>query len=187
MRHGARLTANSDYVETAMVRPRRPSPQTTAVHERHPAPLPDRHREVEPRLPIVALTNGQQFLQAGQPGASPWLGGIDIDDFDGSLQQRYVAATTSFGADAVSPVHGGPQNGRVGDPGYVPFTTLELVGAAHDAGMRVIPWTVNDRATTEALMDIGVGGIITDRPDLVRQILAERGERLPRAYRPLPG
>jgi len=38
-----------------------------------------RMREVAPELPIVALTNGQQFLQAGQPGASPWLGGIDID------------------------------------------------------------------------------------------------------------
>jgi glycerophosphoryl diester phosphodiesterase len=32
-----------------------------------------RMRQVEPRLPIVALTNGQQFLQVGLPGASPWL------------------------------------------------------------------------------------------------------------------
>ncbi len=78
-----------------------------------------RMREVEPALPIVALTNGQQFLQVGQPGASPWLGGIDIDDFAGSL----VDAAASFDADAVSPVHGDPQNGKVGDPGYVPFTT----------------------------------------------------------------
>jgi glycerophosphoryl diester phosphodiesterase len=143
-----------------------------------------RMRQVEPRLPIVALTNGQQFLQAGQPGASPWLGGIDIDDFAGSLQQRYVAAAASFGADAVSPVHGDPQGGHVGDPGYVPFTTPELVRAAHRAGMRVVPWTVNDRATIESLMDIGVDGIITDVPDLLRTIMAERGHRLPRAYRP---
>ena len=32
-------------------------------------------RHVQPKLPIVALTNGQPFLQAGQRGASPWLGG----------------------------------------------------------------------------------------------------------------
>ena len=107
-----------------------------------------RMRTVEPRPPIITLTNGQQFLHAGQPGASPWLGGIDIDDFDGSLQQRYVAAAASFNADAVSPVHGDPQGGTVNDPGYVPFTTAELVRAAHRAGMRVIPWTVSDRPSS---------------------------------------
>jgi glycerophosphoryl diester phosphodiesterase len=71
-----------------------------------------RMQQVAPKLPVVALTNGQQFLQAGQPGASPWLGGIDIDDFmtgGRSLQQAYVAAVDSFDADAVSPVHGDPQ------------------------------------------------------------------------------
>jgi glycerophosphoryl diester phosphodiesterase len=141
-----------------------------------------RMREVEPRLPIVALTNGQQFLQAGQPGASPWLGGIDIDDFEGSPQQKYVAAAHSFGADAVSPVHGDPQGGTVNDPDYVPFTTPELVDAAHQAGMKVIPWTVNDRATVEALMDIGVDGIITDLPNVVRDVMADRGYKLPKRY-----
>ena len=143
-----------------------------------------RMRQVERRLPIVALTNGQQFLQAGQPGASPWLGGIDIDDYAGSLQARLVAATASFGADAVSPVHGDPQGGTVNDPGYVPFTTPELVGAAHDRGMAVIPWTVDDRPTIESLMDIGVDGLITDRPDLLREVMADRHLRLPQAYAP---
>jgi glycerophosphoryl diester phosphodiesterase len=141
-----------------------------------------RVREVEPRLPIVALSNGQQFLQAGREGASPWLGGLDVDDFPGSLQQKFVAAAASFGADAVSPVHGDPQNGGVGDTGYVPFTTQELVDAAHRAGMTVIPWTIDDRATIEALMDLGVDGIITDRPDVLRAIMAERHLKLPKPY-----
>ena len=70
-----------------------------------------RMRQVEPRLPLVALTN-YDFLQVGQPGKSPWLGGIDIDDFGGDL----VEATESFGADAISPVHGFPQDGKVTDP-----------------------------------------------------------------------
>jgi glycerophosphoryl diester phosphodiesterase len=95
-----------------------------------------RMRQVEPRLPLVALTNGT-FLQVGRPGASPWLGGIDIDDFGGSL----VAGAASFGADAISPVHGNPQNGKVGDPGYVPYTTPALVAEAHAAGLAVVPWT----------------------------------------------
>ena len=149
-----------------------------------------RMQQVAPELPVVALTNGQQFLQAGRPGASPWLGGIDIDDFtDGgarSLQAALVAAVASFGADAISPVHGDPQNGSVTDPGYRPFTTRELVDIAHAEGLPVIPWTVNDRATMEHLVDLGVDGLITDRPDLLRKVLAERDMRLPRAVRTPP-
>jgi len=57
-----------------------------------------------------------------------------------------------------------------------------LVNAAHDAGMRVIPWTVSDRATVEALMDIGVDGIITDLPNMVRDIMSDRGMKLPQRY-----
>ena len=134
-------------------------------------------REVEPRLPIVALTN-RDFLQTGQPGASPWLGGIDIDDFGGSL----VAAAASFGADAISPVHGFPQNGKVTDPGYEPYTTPQLVDEAHAAGMAVVPWTIDDPATMESLIDAGVDGLITNYPDRLRTILADRGYKLPRTY-----
>jgi hypothetical protein len=75
-----------------------------------------RMRQVEPRLPLVALDN-HDFLQVGQPGASPWLGGIDIDDFGGDP----LKTIKSFGASAWSPVHGAPQNGKVTDPGYVPY------------------------------------------------------------------
>ncbi|WP_084496918.1 glycerophosphodiester phosphodiesterase family protein [Nocardia amamiensis] len=141
-----------------------------------------RMREVAPDLPIVALTSGQQNLQAGEPGASPWLGGIDIDDFPGSPQERFVAAAASIGAAAVSPVHGTPQNGTVTDPAYRPFTTAELIRAAHRYGMRVVPWTVDDRATMTALVDLGVDGLITNRPDVLRSLLADRGRQLPQAY-----
>lgn len=36
----------------------------------------------------------------------------------------------------------------------------------------------------QALIDAGVDGIITDRPDTLRQVMAENGFRLPRSYRP---
>jgi glycerophosphoryl diester phosphodiesterase len=137
-----------------------------------------RMREVAPELPIVALTNGGPFLQVGQPGASPWLGGIDIDDFGGN----FVAAAHSFGADAVSPVHGDPQNGSVTQPGYTPFTTKALVKEAHKLGMLVIPWTVDDVATMDALIDAGVDGIITDYPDRLRTLLEQRKFDLPTSY-----
>jgi glycerophosphoryl diester phosphodiesterase len=137
-----------------------------------------RMREVSPRLPIVALTNGD-FLQVGRPGASPWLGGIDVDDFGGSL----VAAARSFEPEALSPVHGNPQNGKVTEPNYVPYTTPTLVADAHAAGMDVIPWTIDDPATMASLMDAGVDGLITNYPDRARALMAARGLKLPKPAR----
>jgi glycerophosphoryl diester phosphodiesterase len=136
-----------------------------------------RMHEVEPRLPLVALTDFT-FLQTGQPGASPWLGGIDIDDFGGDP----LKAIKSFGADAFSPVHGFPQNGHVTDPDYRPYVTKAMVDEAHSLGIKVIPWTVDDEPTLNKLIDDGVDGIITDYPDRLRKVLAERGYRLPRQY-----
>jgi glycerophosphoryl diester phosphodiesterase len=137
-----------------------------------------RMRQVYPRLPIVALTN-YDFLQVGRPGRSPWLGGIDIDDFDGDL----VKATASFDADAISPVHGFPQDGKVTDSGYRPYVTAEMVDEAHRYGQKVIPWTVDDKPTMNKLIDDGVDGLITDYPDRLREVLAGRGFALPRPYR----
>jgi glycerophosphoryl diester phosphodiesterase len=134
-------------------------------------------RKEEASLPIVALTNFD-FLQVGRPGASPWLGGIDIDDFDGDP----IAAIKSFHADAFSPVHGFPQNGTVNDPNYVPYVTAEMVAHAHANGITVIPWTIDDVPTMAKLIDDGVDGIITDYPDRLRTLIAQRGFALPKAY-----
>ncbi|MFC6287759.1 glycerophosphodiester phosphodiesterase family protein [Nocardioides sp. GCM10027113] len=136
-----------------------------------------RMAEVEPRFPTVALTN-HDFLQVDQPGASPWLGGLDIDDFDDDP----VAAVDSFGASAFSPVHGFPQHGTVSDPDYQPYVTRDMVDRAHRRGIAVVPWTVNDAPTMRSLMDVGVDGLITDYPDRLREVMAERGLRLPRGY-----
>ncbi len=136
-------------------------------------------KELQPNVRTVALTN-KDFLQVGKPGASPWLGGIDADDFGGDL----VNAASHLGFDAISPVHGTPQNGKVTDPGYVPYVTADMVSRAHAAGMQVIPWTVDDKPTMRALMDAGVDGIITDYPNRLRDVMAERGLKLPKAYTP---
>jgi len=136
-----------------------------------------RMHQVAPELPLIALTN-YDFLQVGQPGRSPWLGGIDIVDFGGDL----VKATKSFGASAISPVHGFPQDGKVTDPNYRPYVTADMVKEAHDAGMKVIPWTVDDPATMQSLIDNGVDGIITDYPDRLRAVVQADGFKLPRSY-----
>lgn len=51
-----------------------------------------------------------------------------------------------------------------------------LVKAAHAAGLQVHVWTVNDRDEMERLLEMGVDGIVTDRPDVLRGLLMERGE-----------
>jgi glycerophosphoryl diester phosphodiesterase len=136
----------------------------------------------DPNIRTVALTN-KDFLQADRPGSSPWLGGIDADDFGGDL----IAAAASLGFDAVSPVHGTPQDGKVTDPGYVPYVTADMVDRAHAAGMQVIPWTVDDRPTMQAMIDAGVDGIITDYPDRLREVLAAAGMKLPQSFELQPG
>ena len=116
-----------------------------------------------------------RFLQAGKLGASPWLGGIDIDDYGG----RLVAAAASIGADAILPVHGTPADAASGDAGYVPFTTPRMVRRAHRAGLKVIPWTVDDPASMRYLISIGADGLITDYPNRLRTVMARSGMSLP--------
>jgi glycerophosphoryl diester phosphodiesterase len=55
--------------------------------------------------------------------------------------------------------------------------TPEFVRRAHANGLAVHVWTINDRAAMEWLVDIGVDGVMTDRPTLLETVLAERKAR----------
>ncbi|GMV12504.1 MAG: glycerophosphoryl diester phosphodiesterase [Polyangiaceae bacterium] len=50
----------------------------------------------------------------------------------------------------------------------------DLMARAERLGLRIHVWTVNDRPEMEALLDIGVHGIMTDDPALLGQVLSER-------------
>jgi glycerophosphoryl diester phosphodiesterase len=54
------------------------------------------------------------------------------------------------------------------------IVTPGLIAAAHRQRMQVHVWTVDDPAEMTALLDDGVDGLITDRPDVLRDVLVER-------------
>jgi glycerophosphoryl diester phosphodiesterase len=121
-------------------------------------------RRLAPEIRTVCLTiqqTGFDNVQAGRAGASPWTAGLDVDELAGSVP-RLVE--------------------RAGCAVWSPFfreLTPERVLEARGLGLAVIPWTVNDRVDMVRLIDAGVDGIITDYPDRLRQVMAERGLALP--------
>jgi glycerophosphoryl diester phosphodiesterase len=60
--------------------------------------------------------------------------------------------------------------------GRLPIFGERLIARAHLLGIKVIVWTVDDPAQMHRLLDEGVDGIITDRPDLLREVLLSRDQ-----------
>ena len=59
----------------------------------------------------------------------------------------------------------------------VTVVTEDFVANAHANDLAVHVWTINDQETMEWLVDIGVDGIMTDRPTLLEQVLKQHGVR----------
>lgn len=57
----------------------------------------------------------------------------------------------------------------------VPVVTPRMLAAAHRAGIQVHVWTVDDPAEMARLLDMGVDGLMTDRPAVLKRLLQERG------------
>jgi glycerophosphoryl diester phosphodiesterase len=114
--------------------------------------------ELAPRVPRVALIEPSTWADG-----SAWLAGLDPAGYDPAT--GFVAAARDAGAAFVSPWDG--------------LTSPAVVTAAHEAGLGIIVWTVNDPEVMSALTDLGADGIVTDRPDLLREVLARHGTTLP--------
>lgn len=63
--------------------------------------------------------------------------------------------------------------------GKLRIVTPDFLTRVHAAGKQVHVWTINDAGSMHELFDMGVDGIITDRPDILREVLAERGQWVP--------
>lgn len=60
--------------------------------------------------------------------------------------------------------------------GRITVTDRRLVERAHQRGLHVHVWTIDDPVEMERLLDLGVDGIMTDRPAILREVLERRGQ-----------
>jgi glycerophosphoryl diester phosphodiesterase len=127
-------------------------------------------QRIAPEIPTVYLTVQQRFFDnigANNSSGSPWTAGFLYKDY-GSVVKMVKAA-----------------GGTIWSP-FVGDLTESNVNEAHALGIRVVVWTVNDPAKIGKLIDFGVDGIISDRPDVVRQVMGERKLTLPPATQVTP-
>jgi glycerophosphoryl diester phosphodiesterase len=121
-------------------------------------------RRIAPDIERVCLTDEQReddTIERGKPGPSPWTAGLDVDDFGGSVPRLVAAAGCS-----------------VWSPNFAALTP-ERVAEAKALAIKVVPWTVNERADIERIIDMGVDGIISDYPDRMRAAVAAKGLAVP--------
>lgn len=65
--------------------------------------------------------------------------------------------------------------------GPLTIVTKGFVDRAHRAGLHVHVWTIDETAEMDRLLDLGVDGIMTDRPVVLRQVLEARNAWYPPA------
>jgi len=75
--------------------------------------------------------------------------------------------------------------GRIWSPNFNALDAARMK-EARALGLLVVVWTVNEPAHIAAMLDLGVDGIISDRPDLVRDEMSRRGMKLPQPTPVLP-
>jgi glycerophosphoryl diester phosphodiesterase len=115
-------------------------------------------RQAEPSIPLVALWNEHTWV----PG-SPWLATVNPD-----VVGDPVIGAMMVGTSILSPEYS--------------LVDRALVDRAHSLGLSVIPWTVDDASDMRAQIALGVDGIITNYPAVLRTVMAELGMPLPPAY-----
>lgn len=69
--------------------------------------------------------------------------------------------------------------------GPIPVITRGFIRRAHAAGVQVHVWVIDDPAQMRELLELGVDGLMTDRADLLAEVMAERGS-WPQRFEPEP-
>ena len=113
-------------------------------------------QKIAPDIPTVYLSlvgRSLNNIKPGQPGPSPWMAGYDIDEFQGSIPRAVKAVGGLYWAP------------------YYKHLTDDLLKQAHEQGLQVYVWTVDSRSEMVRLIEMGVDGIITNRPDILKSVV----------------
>jgi glycerophosphoryl diester phosphodiesterase len=121
-------------------------------------------RQIAPEIPAVFLT--AQLPRFDTVASGDWTLGLRATDFDTTADMIAAAGGKTW-----SPHHSN--------------LSQAVLRRSRALGLRVIPWTVNEPADMERLLDWGVDGLITDRPDRLRAVMQQRGMALPQRVEPL--
>lgn len=113
-------------------------------------------QKVAPEIRTMYLSSPRTLKPEADGKPSPWLAGFAPELHGGSVPKAVKAA-----------------GGKIWAPNQT-YLTPELLAEARTLGIVVIPWTVNNPAMMVKLLDMGVDGIISDRPDLVQAELKKR-------------
>lgn len=107
-------------------------------------------RKAQPDISLALLYSAKTWASG-----SKWTGDVDYDKVDGNVNK----AATQLGAEILSP--------------HYKLVTPENVASAHEAGLQVLPWTVNEKPDMQAVIDAKVDGLITDYPTRGMEVLKE--------------
>jgi glycerophosphoryl diester phosphodiesterase len=110
---------------------------------------------------LTLQTRNMDTVSSADGRPSPWLADLSLSDHGGSLPATVKAAGCA-----------------VWSMFWRNLTPAGLADA-HALGLKVLPWTVDDPFEMRRLIDLGVDGIITDYPDRLRAVMAEKGLALP--------
>jgi len=113
-------------------------------------------RRVAPDVPTSCLTiesNDTNTMTPAADGKSPWHGGLAQRDYASVPALVKAAGCSTWSM-------------------FWRNLTPALVKEAHAIGVKVLPWTVNNPADMQKLIDMGVDGIISDYPDRLRDAAA---------------
>ncbi len=117
-------------------------------------------RKIEPRIVTSCLSIQRanfDNIRVGQPGPSPWTGGLDIDEFDGSVPSLVRQAGCA-----------------IWSPHWRDIDAASI-RSAHEKGLKVVIWTVNRPDDIRQVLSLPIDGLITDYPDRARALIRERG------------
>ena len=116
-----------------------------------------------PEIKTVYLSAQQPFMDniLAQEASSPWTAGLHVSRFGGSIPRMVRSAGGALWSPCSNDID------------------AAAVREAQALGLKVVVWTVNTESDMRRMIKLGVDGIISDYPDVLRRVAGERGYVLP--------